>query len=59
MPAKQILEIKTVSDGICIDTNIYVYMYVYLIPYCEMQIRINHGENILPSAKLKHMFIRY
>ena len=31
MPAKQVLEIKTVSDGICIDTNIYVYMYVYLI----------------------------
>ena len=24
MPAKQVLEIKTVSDGICIDTNIYV-----------------------------------
>ena len=22
MPAKQILEIKTVSDGICIDTDI-------------------------------------
>ena len=49
MPAKQVLEIKTVSDGICIDTNIY----------CEMQIRINHGENILPSEKLKHIFIRY
>ena len=31
MPAKQVLEIKTVSDGICIDNNICVCACMYIL----------------------------
>ena len=42
MPAKQILEIKTVSDGICIDTNIYICVSTsILVIYIDMQIQIS------------------